>query len=131
MTHAIRDMESHLKNTWEWDKWGFTESWGNCTMSDMDGFVPFFAERRANFLVVEMKHWDGIGDKPTINRNSGQMIALRQLSAQQNFTVVIGFGDTSTHTVHHYEYWDRSGQWEGKLPFKEFLDNWFRIASTW
>lgn len=129
MTHFIRDMDTHLKNTWEWDAWGFTESWGNCTMSDMDGFVPFFAERKSNFLIVEMKHWDGTGERPEIKMNAGQSIALWELSKQPNFTVVFGFGDTSTQIVHYYEEWVVGRRTVYTIDFKEFLNYWFEYAS--
>jgi hypothetical protein len=122
-------MEAHLRNTWQWDAWGFTESWGNCTMSDMDGFVPFFAERRSNFLIVEMKHWDGTGQRPDINMRAGQSIALWELSKQPNFVVVFGMGDTSTHTVHYYEVWQEGLRLNYPFAFKEYLDRWFKDAT--
>lgn len=128
-THFIRDMTTHLKNTWQWDAWGFTKNWGNCTMSDIDGFVPFFAERKGQFLIVEMKHWDGTGDQPQINMNSGQAIALWELSKQPNFTIMLGYGDTSTRIVHAYEVWHNGGRWDGIQDFQESLDQWFNQAS--
>jgi len=85
MTHVIRDMETHLKNTWEWDAWGFTESWVTALCRTLDGFVLFFAERRGKFLVVEMKHWDGKGERPEVNIKTGQAIALWELSKQHGF----------------------------------------------
>ena len=130
MTHFIRNMDTHLKNTWEWDAWGFTESWGNCTMSDMDGFVPFFAERRGKFLVVEMKHWDGTGEKPDINMRAGQSIALWELSKQPNFIIIFGMGDTSTQTVHYYEVWADSERLTYPISFKEYLSQWFYYATA-
>jgi len=130
VTHYIRDMEAHLRNTWQWDAWGFTDGWGSkCTMSDMDGFVPFFAERKSSFLVVEMKHWDGITQRPEINLNSGQMIALRQLSKQPNFTIIIGMGDTSTQTVHYFEVWASGQRYNIEGDFKDYLTHWFKFAS--
>lgn len=129
MTHAIRDMETHLRNTWQWDSWGFTSEWDNCTLSDMDGFVPFFAERKGKFLVVEMKHWNGTGDCPKINYYSGQIRALMALSEQDNFTVVIGFGDTSTREVHEYKVFDKGGVTAGEYPFKDFLTNWYKTVN--
>jgi hypothetical protein len=130
MTHYIRDMETHLKNTWQWDAWGFTSNWANkCTMSDMDGFVPYFAERRGKFLIVEMKHWDGTGQRPDINMRAGQSIALWELSKQQNFIVVFGMGDTSTHTVHYYEVWAGGERTTYPMPFKQYLDQWFQYAT--
>lgn len=129
MTHSIRDIETHLRNTWQWDSWGFTSEWDNCTLSDMDGFAPFFAERKGEFLVVEMKHWDGTGECPEINYYSGQMRALMALSEQENFTVIIGFGDTSTRTVHKYKVFDSGHVFEGEYPLKDFLTNWYRVVS--
>jgi hypothetical protein len=129
MVHAIRDMDTHLRNTWQWDAWGFTESWGNCTMSDMDGFVPFLAERRGKFLVVEMKHWNGQGQMPEIKMNSGQLRALWELSKQDNFVVVFGFGDTSTQTVHWFQVWKAGKTWEGNITFKDYLHGWFAAAT--
>lgn len=129
MTHVIRDMETHLKNTWEWDAWGFTENWGNCTMSDIDGFVPFLAERKGQFLIVEMKHWDGTGIQPEIKANSGQGIALWELSKQPNFTIMIGYGDTSTRTVHAHEVWVNGAKFIGFKKFQYTLDLWYKQAS--
>lgn len=123
-------METHLKNTWEWDKWGFTEDWGNCTMSDIDGFVPFFAERRGKFLIVEMKHWDGNGDVPSIRMNSGQAIALWELSKQEGFTVILGYGDTSTRSVYYHEVWTGGSIHVMEWNFKTSLNHWFDIASS-
>lgn len=131
MTHHIRDMETHLKNTWQWDAWGFTEDWANkCTMSDIDGFVPFFAERGSQFLIVEMKHWDGKdARKRIINRDSGQFLALKRLSQQPNFTVIVGFGDTATREVYYYEVWNDEGQFTMDISFKQYLNFWFRKSS--
>lgn len=124
-------METHLKNTWQWDAWGFTEDWGyKCTMSDIDGFVPFFAERGSKFLIVEMKHWDGTGSQPIINHNNGQFRALKELSRTEDFTVIIGFGDTSTREIYYYEVWDKEGMWNMDISFKEYLNHWFRRASA-
>lgn len=129
MTHVIRDMETHLKNTWEWDAWGFTKNWGNCTMSDIDGFVPFLAERKGQFLIVEMKHWDSTGEQPEIKTNSGQGIALWELSKQPNFTVMIGYGDTSTRTVYAHEVWHDGAKFIGMKDFQYTLDLWYKQAS--
>lgn len=123
-------METHLKNTWEWDKWGFTEDWGNCTMSDIDGFVPFFAERRGKFLLVEMKHWDGNGDVPAIKMNSGQAIALWELSKQDGFSIILGYGDTSVRKVYYHEVWTGGNIFNQEQDFKTTLNNWFRMASN-
>jgi hypothetical protein len=95
----------------------------------MDGFAPFFSERKGKFLVVEMKHWNGTGDCPEINYYSGQIRALMALAEQDNFTVVIGFGDTSTREVHEYKVFDKSGVTAGEYPFKDFLTNWYRTVS--
>ena len=130
MTHYIRDMETHLKNTWQWDAWGFTEDWAHkCPMSDIDGFVPFLGERGGHFLIVEMKHWNGQGTRPSINRGSGQFIALQQLAQQEAFTIVVGMGDTETREVYYYEVWNKEGQWTMDMSFKEYLNFWFKRAS--
>jgi hypothetical protein len=131
-THYMRDMNAHLRNTWLWDEWGFTKNWGNkCTMSDMDGFTPFFAERRSHFLVVEMKHWDGQGDVPKVNRLSGQMKALAALGCKEDFTVILGYGDTSTRQVYYYELLTELGPMQDvkDRTFQEFIDAWFSYAS--
>jgi hypothetical protein len=58
--HQIRSMEMHLKNTWQFDKWGFTTGMGDLiTLSDVDGFYAYYLETGYKFLMVEMKHWDG------------------------------------------------------------------------
>lgn len=129
--HEIRSMENHLKNTWQWDKWGFTESWNKCTMSDVDGFAPYLAERKGYFLLVEMKHWDGTGSIPMIDFKNGQIRALDALSKQPNFMVVFGFGDTSTQTIHYYEIWDASGHYKTDVPFKQMLDTWYKTVSSY
>jgi hypothetical protein len=98
-------------------------------MSDMDGFVPFFAERRGKFLVVEMKHWDGKSERPEVNIKTGQAIALWELSKQHGFHVVFGMGDTSTQTVHYYEVWKDSKRLTYPISFKEYLTEWFEYAS--
>jgi hypothetical protein len=98
-------------------------------MSDMDGFVPYFAERRGKFLIVEMKHWDGTGTRPDINMRAGQSIALWELSKEQNFIIVFGMGDTSTQTVHYYEVWAEGNRLTYPMPFKQYLDQWFEYAT--
>jgi hypothetical protein len=73
---------------------------------------------------VEMKHWDGIGEIPHINPRSGQAVALRHLSTERNFHVLIGYGDTSTQTVHYAEIWNN-----GKVypeNFKEAIYKWWK-----
>jgi len=127
MTHAIRDMEAHLRNTWQFDKWGFTSKMGNLiTLSDVDGFYCYYLETGYRFLMVEMKHWDGLGTCPNINLKSGQAIALKHLSQQRNFTVLIGYGDTSTQTVYAAEIWNNGKTYE--VDFKEALEKWWNHA---
>ena len=127
--HEIRSMEMHLKNTWQFDKWGFTGSMGDLvTLSDVDGFYCYYLETGYKFLMVEMKHWDGTGEIPRINLKSGQAIALKHLAAQRNFTVLIGYGDTSTQTVHAAEIWNNGTTHE--VDFKEALALWWGWASS-
>jgi hypothetical protein len=105
--HQIRSMEMHLKNTWQFDKWGFTQGMNDLiTMTDIDGLYGYFFETGYKYLFVEMKHWDGVGEIPHINPRSGQAVALRHLSTEKNFSVLIGYGDTSTHIVHYAEVWN-------------------------
>jgi hypothetical protein len=43
MTHEIRSMETHLKNTWQFDAWGFTEGLSDIvTMTDVDGLYAYW-----------------------------------------------------------------------------------------
>jgi len=124
MTHEIRSMEMHLKNVWQFDKWGFTEGMNDLiTMTDVDGLYAYFFETCYKYLFVEMKHWDGIGDVPHINPRSGQAVALRHLSTEKNFTVLIGYGDTATQQVYHAEVWN-NGQVH-VVNFKEALLTWW------
>lgn len=124
MTHAIRDMETHLKNTWQFDKWGFTEGMGELiTMTDVDGLYAYFFETGYKYMFVEMKHWDGTGNVPYINPRSGQAVALRHLATEKNFTVMLGYGDTSTQTVYYAEIWN-NGQVH-VVDFKEALQKWW------
>jgi hypothetical protein len=129
MTHEIRDMEAHLKNVWQFDKWGFTTGLRDrVTLSDIDGFYAHFLETGYQFLIVEMKHWDGTGNCPFMSLASGQAIALKRLSEQRNFTVLLGYGDTSTQTVHHAEVWN-NGQVH-QVNFKEALGMWWGYHSV-
>ena len=124
MSHEIRSMETHLKNTWQFDKWGFTDGLKDkVTLSDVDGFYAHFLETGYQFLIVEMKHWDGYGEVPHMNPGSGQAIALKRLSEQRNFTVMLGYGDTSTQTIHHTEVWN-NGQVH-VVNFKEAITQWW------
>ena len=124
MTHEIRSMETHLKNTWQFDKWGFTSCMPDAvTLSDVDGLYCYFMETAYNFLFVEMKHWDGTGEIPRINTRSGQAIALHRLAQQKNFTVLIGYGDTSSQVVHAAEVWNNGQVHE--VEFKEALALWW------
>jgi hypothetical protein len=127
MTHEIRSMETHLKNTWQFDKWGFTSCMPEgVTLSDVDGL--YFMETSYNFLFVEMKHWDGMGEMPRINTKSGQAIALNRLAQQKNFTVLIGYGDTSTQRVHAAEVWNNGQTHE--VEFSEALALWWGYHSV-
>jgi hypothetical protein len=117
-------MEMHLKNVWQFDKWGFTENMNDLiTMTDVDGLYAYFFETCYKYLFVEMKHWDGIGDVPHINPRSGQAVALRHLSTEKNFTILIGYGDTATQKVYHAEVWN-NGQVH-VVNFKEALLTWW------
>jgi hypothetical protein len=117
-------MEMHLKNVWQFDKWGFTEGIDNLiTMTDVDGLYAYFFETGYKYLFVEMKHWDGVGNVPHIYPNTGQAVALRHLATEKNFTVLLGYGDTSTQTVHYAEVWN-NGQVH-KVNFKEAIYKWW------
>jgi len=117
-------METHLKNTWQFDKWGFTEGMGDLiTMTDIDGLYGYFFETGYKYLFVEMKHWDGTGNVPYINPRSGQAVALRHLSTEKNFTVLLGYGDTATKTVYYAEVWN-NGQVH-VVDFKEAIIQWW------
>jgi hypothetical protein len=130
MIHAIRDMEAHLRNTWQFDKWGFTHGWGDkATLSDIDGFYGFMGERNDQFILVEMKHWDGQGDVPKIPMKSGQAIMLWRLSLQPNFSVMLGYGDTSKQQVYYSEVWN-NGKVHKCKDFKESLTLWWAWASA-
>jgi hypothetical protein len=122
--HEIRSMEMHLQNTWQFDKWGFTQGMNDLiTMTDIDGLYGYFFETGYKYLFVEMKHWDGLGEIPHINRRSGQAVALRHLSTEKNFNVLIGYGDTSTQQVHYAEVWNNGSV--HPVDFKEALYLWW------
>jgi hypothetical protein len=122
-------METHLKNTWQFDKWGFTERLKDTvTLSDVDGFYAYFLETGYQFLIVEMKHWDGNGEVPHMNLGSGQAIALKRLSEQRNFAVMLGYGDTATQTIYYAEVWN-NGQLH-VVNFKEALSQWWAYHSV-
>ena len=130
MTHRIRNIETHLRNTWQFDAWGFTEGWGTkCTLSDIDGFYGFMGERNDQFLLVEMKHWDGIGELPKMATNSGQAIMLKRLGNQPNFSVLVAYGDTSKEKVYYAEAWN-NGRVVVVNDFKESLTLWWSWASA-
>lgn len=131
VTHEIRDFEAHRRNTWEWDKWGFTSEWENgCTLSDIDGFYPHFAEVSGKFLLVEVKSWNGELPLPEINYNSGQARALKALSREPNFTIVWAFGDTASRTIYSYEIWTKGERYKVDLEFKDYLSRWFKWARS-
>ena len=126
--HQMRDIETHRRNTWLWDEWGFTENIKHgVSLSDVDGFFCNLLETNYQFLIVEMKHWDGAGECPKINLGSGQAIALKRLSEQKNFTVMIGYGDTSTKTIYETEIW-WNGQTSITNDFKAALGKWWTWA---
>lgn len=130
MTHTIRSLETHLKNTWQFDAWGFTRNWADkCTLSDIDGFYAFMGERNNQFLIIEMKHWDGIGDVPKMNLKSGQARALMALAKLPQFIVIIGYGDTATRAVHYHEIWDGSIR-PVFGSFTDTLTRWWNYANT-
>ena len=129
MTHEIRSMETHLKNVWQFDKWGYTKGMGNLiTMTDIDGLYAYFFETGYRYLFVEMKHWDGTGNVPHINPNTGQAVALRHLATEKRFTVLLGYGDTSTQIVHYAEVWN-NGQVH-VVDFKEAIYTWWAYHSV-
>jgi hypothetical protein len=118
-------MEAHLRNVWQFDKWGFTEGIDNLiTMTDVDGLFCYFFETGYKYLFVEMKHWNGEGNVPHIALNTGQAVALRHLATEKNFTVLLGYGDTSTQTVHYAEVWNNGVV--HKVDFKEAIYKWWQ-----
>jgi hypothetical protein len=124
-------METHLKNTWEWDKWGFTSEWDNgCTLSDIDGFYPHFAEVSSKFILIEVKHWDGDLPLPEIPHNSGQAKALWALSQVPNFTVIWAYGNTETRQINGYEIWTKGSRYPAQTDFKTYLTQWFKVARS-
>ena len=128
MTHLMRDMETHRKNTWLFDEWGMLGNMGNTvTMSDVDGFVAYQLRHSWAYLIIEMKHWDGTGEVPHMNLKSGQAVGLKHLSCMPNFTVLIGDGDTSTKTVHYCEVW-YNGQTH-KVTWEEAVMTWYGWVS--
>lgn len=127
--HELRDREAHRLNTWEWDKWGFTSEWDDgCTLSDLDGFYPHFAEVSNKFLIVEVKSWNGEMPLPQINYETGQAKALKALSKQPNFTVVWALGDTASKTIYSYEVWIEGVFYQFDYDFKTWLSKWFKWA---
>jgi hypothetical protein len=86
-------------------------------------------ERNDHFLMVEMKHWDGIGDVPKIPMKSGQAKMLWRLSLQPNFSVILGYGDTSQQKVYYSEVWN-NGKVHKSNDFKESLTLWWAWASA-
>jgi len=129
MTHELRDREAHRLNTWEWDKWGFTSGWEDgCTLSDIDGFYPHFAEVSSKFLIVEVKSWNGELPLPQIDYRTGQAKALMALSKQPNFTIVWAFGETSTRQIFDYEVWRNGQRYKMVSDFKDYLTEWFKWA---
>lgn len=129
--HKINSEEDYLKNLWKWDEWGYTENWNNCTLSDVDGFHPHISERKSHFILIEMKHWDGTGQRPEINKDSGQIRALKQLSkTNPRFLVIFGFGDTSTQKVHDYEMSYQGVDYKPSIDFKQMLDLWWKSANN-
>jgi hypothetical protein len=92
------------------------------TMSDVDGFVAYYLRHSWAYLMIEMKHWDGTGEVPLMDLKSGQARGLKNLSSMPNFTVIIGYGDTSTKTVHYCEVWYNGGT---------HVKTWEEAVSTW
>lgn len=127
--HQIRDIEAHRRNTWLWDEWGFTADWDNgCTLSDIDGFYPHFAEVSGRFLIIEVKSWNNQPPKPEVNYSSGQAKALFALSKDPKFTIIWAWGDTATQTIYDYEVWTNGGVNRYVIDFKDFLNRWFKYA---
>jgi hypothetical protein len=86
-------------------------------------------ERNDQFILVEMKHWNGQGDVPKIPMKSGQAIMLWRLSLQPNFSVMLGYGDTSKQQVYYSEVWN-NGKIHKCKDFKESLTLWWAWASA-
>ena len=129
MTHEIRDVAAYHRNLWEWDKWGFTEHWDKgCTLSDIDGFYPHFAEVSSQFLIVEVKNWNGELPLPKLDYTTGQAKALLALSKQPNFTIIWAFGDTSTRTIYDYEVWRNGERHTFTSDFKSWITGWYKWA---
>lgn len=129
MTHEIRDYDAYKRNLWEWDKWGFTEHWDDgCTLSDIDGFYPHFAEVSSKFLIVEVKNWNNELPLPEINYQAGQTKALMALSKLPQFTVIWAFGDTGTKTIYDYKVFRNGETLNFTSDFKDFITGWFKWA---
>lgn len=70
----IRDWGAFVRGRWDWTRHGYEAGFPRgCQFTDVDATVEF--DGRA--LVIEPKHYDGIGGLPNPYSNTGQMLYLR------------------------------------------------------
>ena len=131
----VRDWGKFIRGRWDWTRHGYETGFPRgCQFTDVDATVEF--DGRA--LVIEPKHYEGLGLVPSPYSNTGQMLYLRS-EAQLGKVVLMLFGcgpcndpyavlrvgKTRSEDVAH-QWRDEHGQWlpkgERRQRLKRLID---------
>lgn len=70
----VRDWGLFVRGRWDWTRHGYEAGFPRgCQFTDVDATVEFDGHR----LVIEPKHYEGVGSLPNPYSNTGQMLYLR------------------------------------------------------
>jgi len=95
----IRDWFAFIRGRWDWTRGGYEQSFPRgCQFTDIDAAVEF----DGRWLVIEPKHYDGIGELPR-RIPSGQRMLLEQ-EAGLGKTVFVLYGCGPCNDPYAIEY---------------------------
>jgi hypothetical protein len=125
----IRDWGKFIRGRWDWTRSGYEAGFPRkCQFTDLDAALEFDGHR----LVIETKHYDGVGDLPG-KPDDGQLRFLRdEASLGKTVLVLYGCGSCNDpHAMHElgtaraadrFEDWRGLGKPERRKRLKYEID---------
>lgn len=114
---SIRNMDSYMRNLWDWGMLRGCFGSSKAAVSDIDGII----ERRGRFLVIEAK-----SEGKAVPM--GQSIMFSALAKIDQFTVVVVWGKPG-HVVKMQE-WPAAAVAADNAGFRKLVSNWYRRANS-
>lgn len=86
----IKNWAAQIRSRWDWTKFGYEKGFPNgCQFSDIDAVTEFLG----NWLVIEPKHYDGLGIIPFPQYDDGQIKLLRaEVKLGKSVMILFGCG---------------------------------------